>query len=95
MPIVSYGGVVPRLEEAMAARATDLPARVFISAEGNAGETDYLHYWSEIWDFTARLKERKYPSLHLRTVIYDGETHAQAQPRSFTAGLKYLFSDAP
>ncbi|MEW6754016.1 MAG: alpha/beta hydrolase-fold protein [Candidatus Latescibacterota bacterium] len=96
VPTVGYGERhLYRMEEALAAERHDLPARVFISAEGSVDDVDYVRYWSEIWDFTARLRGRQYPGLHLRTVIYDGETHAQAQPRSFTAGLKYLFSAAP
>lgn len=30
--------------------------------------------------------------LRLHTEVYAGETHAQAQPRSFTAGLKYVYA---
>lgn len=92
VPSVMYDhNVLFGMEEAFAKGHKDLAARVFISAEGNEKELWYVKFWSAIWDFTARLQGRAYPSFHLHTEVYAGETHAQAQPRSFTAGLKYLF----
>jgi len=93
VPSVVYdNNVLFGMEETFAKDHKDLPARVFISAEGNEQNTWYLKYWSAIWDFTYRLQNRQYPGLRLHTEVYAGETHAQAQPRSFTAGLKYLFT---
>lgn len=80
------------MEEAFAQKHADMKAGVFITAEGSVEDNWYLKYWSDIWDFTYRLKSRKYPSLRFHTEVYAGETHAQAQPRSFMAGLKFLFT---
>lgn len=93
-PSVGYGdGVLFAMEEEFASSHTDVRARVFISAEGGGGQVEYQRYWSRIFDFAARLGGRDYPGLEVQTVVYEGESHASAQPRSFTSGLRFLFSD--
>lgn len=93
VPTVGYGDrILFAMEEELAQVRTDVGARVFISAEGSGEEVSFLRYWSSIYDFAARLRGRGYPGLQLRTVVLEGESRASAQPRSFTAGLKYLFA---
>ena len=81
------------LEEKSAKGRKDLKARVFISAEGTQDDNWYVDFWSAIWAYTHRLQSHEYPGLRIHTVMYRGESHAQSQPGSFTAGLKYLFAE--
>jgi len=93
VPTVVYADrILFAMEEASSQGRSDLRARVFISAEGTQEENWYVDFWSAIWAFTHQLQSHEYPGLRLHTVMYQGETHAQAQPRSFTAGLKFLFA---
>lgn len=93
VPSVVYDdNILFGMEETFAQGRKDLAARLFISAEGSEDNLWYVKFWSAIWDFTHRLQSREYPSFRMHTEIYAGETHAQAQPRSFTTGLKYLFA---
>ncbi len=85
------------LEASYAARNRDLPAKVFLYV----GEYEALRKgdrrYSQSVDMVAdnqalekALKDRKYPSLNLKSVVLNDEDHLTVAPRGFTQGLRYL-----
>lgn len=85
------------MEASYAARSKDLPAKVFLYV----GEYEALRKgdrrYSQTVDMVAdnqalekALKDRKYPGLSLKSVVFNDEDHLSVAPRGFTQGLKYL-----
>ena len=85
------------LEANYAAKNRDLPAKVFLYV----GEYEALRKgdrrYSQSVDMVAdnqalekALKDRKYPSLSLKSVVLNDEDHLTVAPRGFTQGLRYL-----
>lgn len=85
------------LEANYAARNRDLPAKVFLYV----GEYEALRKGDRRYNQTvdmvadnraleAALRNRKYPSLNLKSVILNDEDHLSIAPRGFTQGLKHL-----
>ncbi len=75
-------------EEAHAASATDLPARVFLSRGGL--EDDGAFGGQEA--FHDRLAARRYPNLDLRWRTFGGESHQSVIGSALTRGLREVFT---
>jgi predicted alpha/beta superfamily hydrolase len=85
------------LETAYAANSKDLAAKVFLYVGEyetvRKGDPRFNKTADMVGDnrtFEKALKDRKYPSLNVKSVVLDGEDHLTVAPRGFTQGLKYL-----
>ncbi len=85
------------LESRYAARSKDLPAKIYLYVGAyealRKGDRRYSQTVDMVADnkaFEAALRSRKYPGLHLKSVVLDDEDHLTVAPRGFTQGLKYL-----
>ncbi len=89
------------LEAEYADNHDDLPARLFlgIGEEERPSQLSPGHYIGKgvsVWDFyrfAALLEERDYPSLTLRTRVYEGHGHTDVIGASIAGALLWLFSD--
>lgn len=84
--IVQADGLLFTLEEQFAATHEDLRARVYMSV-GSLEEPSMLSGVRELCD---RLRQRKYPSLHLTERVFEGETHTSALSRNFMHGVRAM-----
>jgi predicted alpha/beta superfamily hydrolase len=80
------------METAYAAGHRDLPAKVYMYV--GAYETSRFNRTNDLVAdnraLEARLKQRKYPSLVLKSEALNDEDHVSVAPRGFTHGLKVL-----
>jgi len=85
-------GALFDLEDRHAREAKDLPAQLFLAA-GSLEEAHDVRqkFVSNVYAFEARLKSRDYPSLNLKSRIFDGETHMSVYPGAVTRGLGEVF----
>lgn len=86
-----------KLEAGYAARNRDLPAKVYLYVGDHEalrkGDPRYNQTVDMVADnrtFEAALQSRKYPSLKLKSAVFNDEDHLTVAPRGFTQGLKYL-----
>lgn len=92
-PAIYWGeGRLFELEAALAARARDLPAQVFMAA----GALEEAHdarqgFVSNLYRLDALLRGRGYPGLDLRMKVFEGETHMSVYPGAVTRGLAEVF----
>lgn len=100
-PALGFGdGGLFDLEAEYADSHDDLPARLFLGI-GDEEKPSQLsdHYIGKevsVWDFyrfAALLEERDYPSLTLRTKVYEGHGHTDVIGASTAGALLWLFSD--
>jgi predicted alpha/beta superfamily hydrolase len=97
---LSAGGLFD-LEAEYAYKHDDLPARLFlgIGEEERPLQVSPDHYLGKevsVWDFyrfASLLEERDYPSLTLRTKVYEGHGHTDVIAVSTAGALLWLFSD--
>jgi predicted alpha/beta superfamily hydrolase len=86
-----------RMEADYAERASDLVARVFITA-GGRDLTDFGGATGGIWSATSSLTEalvaRQYPSLQLSATVLPGQTHMSAWPIAFVEGIRALWPES-
>lgn len=80
---------VVTLEEDDATGREDLDARAFF-AVGDQEINGQHNMVSDLRDFTARLQSRSYPSLELRSRVYEDHTHNSIFPVALTDGLRYV-----
>jgi uncharacterized protein len=80
------------VEAALAARATDLPVHLFLSAGGleEAMDAD-LKFVSSVYEMEARLRRRAYPNLKMSFHVFPDETHMSVFPASLSRGLTAVF----
>jgi predicted alpha/beta superfamily hydrolase len=92
-PALYWGGEnVFELEEAFAARATDLPAHLFLAAGGLEEAHDaQQRFVSNVYRLDAKLQARAYPGLRLGLRIFDGETHMAVYFGAVARGLGAVF----
>jgi predicted alpha/beta superfamily hydrolase len=86
------GGRLFELEALLAARSSDLAARVFLAA----GALEEAHdpkqgFVSNVYRMEAALRARNYPGLSLERRIFDGETHMSVYPGAVTYGIASVF----
>jgi hypothetical protein len=92
-PALYWGGRrLFALEAALAARADDLNAHLFLAA----GALEEAHdarqaFVSNLYAMEAQLRSRAYPSLDLALRVFDGETHMSVYPGAVTRGLGEVF----
>jgi hypothetical protein len=84
------------LEDALAARAADLPAKLFLAA----GSLEEAHdarqrFVSNLYELEARLRARGYPGLEMTLRIFEGENHMSVFPGALTRGLGDVFGGYP
>lgn len=79
-------------EAALAARQTDLPARVFLGVGGTEDDAGppYLPV-SLLAQLHAALRSRRYPALRLIHHVFPDETHMSVYPGGLCRGLRTLF----
>jgi predicted alpha/beta superfamily hydrolase len=81
-----------RLEAELAAKADDLPARLFLAAGGLEEAHDPRQgFVSNLYQLEARLRQRAYPSLDMALRIFEGETRMSVFPGAVTRGLGAVF----
>jgi predicted alpha/beta superfamily hydrolase len=96
-PAIYWGGrALFDLEASLAARAQDLPARLFLSA----GSLEEAHdprcgLVSNLYGLEARLRARGYPGLDMALQVFDGENHMSVFPGAVTRGLGQVFGGYP
>lgn len=85
------------LESRYAARNSDLKAKIYLYVGAHEALRKGDRRYSQTVDMVAdnralemALRDRKYPSLNLKSVVLDDEDHLTVAPRGFTQGLKYL-----
>lgn len=92
-PPIQYDSlVILRDEEHYASKHTDLPARVFMSVgelEEKAGSKNKMVTNMNL--LADRLLKRHYPSFHLETIVFGGETHASGPSIAISRGLRVIY----
>jgi predicted alpha/beta superfamily hydrolase len=84
------------LEARTAAAREDLAANVFLAAGGLEEAHDRRQrFVSNLYELEAGLRARRYPSLDLRSRIFEGETHMSVFPGALTYGLGAVFGGYP
>jgi len=83
-------------EAAFAAKTKDLPANLFVSI-GALEEAAYpqARMVSNLYEFDATLRGRKYPNLRLAMEVFPMETHNSVYAGSLTRGLRTVFGRLP
>jgi len=97
-PMSGSGGMLFDLEEGYAQQHHDLPVRLFIGAGGAEITAPYLAAADVVASSTRMAQQltlRNYPNLELTMRVFPGQTHASAQPYSFTEGLGALYPVTP
>ncbi|HXQ16855.1 MAG TPA: alpha/beta hydrolase-fold protein [Caulobacteraceae bacterium] len=81
-----------RQEAVLAARANDLPVRLFL-AVGAMEEADGAPYWpvSGLAELAAALRGRNYPSLRMTHHVFPDEHHMSVLPAAVSRGLRSVF----
>ena len=96
-PALYWGGrTLFDLEASLAARAQDLPVRLFLSA----GSLEEAHdprcgLVSNLYGLEARLRARAYPGLDMALQVFEGENHMSVFPGAVTRGLGHVFGGYP
>jgi hypothetical protein len=88
--------VLFRLEEEMAAATKDVDATLFMGVgalEEGGGVTaqDPFRFITNVREMAARLEGRGYPSLTVRTQVFENEGHVSVPPVVLTRGLRAAF----
>ncbi|CAM5765659.1 hypothetical protein [Bosea minatitlanensis] len=85
------------LEATYAARNRDLPAKVYLYVgeyealrKGDRRYNQTIDMVADNRTLEAALRGRKYPSLKLKSAIFNDEDHLSVAPRGFTHALEYL-----
>jgi predicted alpha/beta superfamily hydrolase len=85
------------LEAGYAARNKNLPAKVFLYIgeyetvrKGDARFNKTKDMVGDNRAFEKALKDRKYPSIGMKSVVLNDEDHLTVAPRGFTQGLRYM-----
>ena len=84
-------GTVFRDEEAFAASHTDLRVRLFMTVgalEDSTTKNDMVR-------MSSRLQSRGYRGLHLRTTVFEDETHASCMAAALSRALRVLYEPQP
>jgi hypothetical protein len=79
------------VERAWAADHDDLAARIYMGV-GSREVNDSADMVGDLRAFTRSLGEREYPSLALRWMVFDDETHNSVFPALLGKGLRYVFA---
>lgn len=82
------GGLVWTLEREYAHMHKDLRARIFLTA----GRLDERNV-PDVQKLAELVRSRQYPSLVLRTEVFDNETHNSAIPLTLSRGIRWLYGD--
>jgi len=84
--------MICRQEAVLAARANDLPVRLFL-AVGALEEAAGAPYWpvSGLADLAAALRGRNYPSLRMTHHVFPDEHHMSVLPGAVSRGLRSVF----
>jgi predicted alpha/beta superfamily hydrolase len=85
--------VILRQEAALAARANDLPVRLFL-AVGSMEEADGAPFWpvSSLAKLAACLRGRNYSGLHMTHHVFPDEDHMSVLPGALSRGLRAVFA---
>jgi predicted alpha/beta superfamily hydrolase len=75
------------LESRFAETNDDLRATVFLSA----GQRDVMEILPQMRELAGKLNARKYPSLNLKTMVFENESHSTSVPPFFSQGLRFIF----
>jgi predicted alpha/beta superfamily hydrolase len=92
-PAIYWDNRILLIEEAAyAAKAKDLPAHLFLGV-GGLEEIHHLpsRMVSNLYEFEAILRQRRYPSLQMRFHVFPDETHLSVPPGGVTRGLTEVF----
>ncbi len=79
-----------RLEEELSKRNKRLSAKVFF-AVGAHERTSQRDLASDARTFSQILEARRYPSLKMRSAIFENENHNTIFPGAFSQGLRFVF----
>ena len=96
-PALFWGeGHVFRLEAELAARATDLPASVFLAAGGLEEAHDARNALvTNVYRLDSVLRSRRWPGLDLAMKVFEGENHMTAPSGAVIRGLGHVFGGYP
>jgi len=75
------------LESQYASSNDDLKATVFLSA----GERDVMEIRPQMMELARKLEARNYPSLNLKSMVFENETHSTSVPPFFSQGIRFIF----
>ncbi|MEJ2195028.1 MAG: alpha/beta hydrolase-fold protein [Ignavibacteriaceae bacterium] len=75
------------LESQYATTNDDLKATVFLSA----GERDTMEILPQMIELAGKLEARNYPSLKLKSMVFENESHSTAVPPFFSQGMRFIF----
>lgn len=89
-PTLGFGNGMKTYEAAYAAQHSQLPVRLDI----DVGELEGPHV-SQVQDFAAVLRARKYQGLELETLVIKGTGHSSNKPEGFVRGLQAAFAPRP
>ena len=93
---MEFEGAAFKAEEQYARNHNDLAAKIYIGAGSDEIDEWFLAV-SGITSGTAKFSEtlrlRGYPSLALKSRIYDGEDHYSVAPRVIGDGIRYLWKE--
>ena len=96
-PSIDYDNLVTLKYEAdYAAKHVDLSARVFMSdGELEEGADPFLgaasRYVTNMKLLSDKLLSRRYPSFHLQTIVFDGETHLSGGAAAISRGIRVIY----
>ena len=96
-PSIFYDSLVTLKYEAdYAAKHSDLAARVFMSVGELEEKADPLlppayKMVTNMQQLADNLLSRRYPSLHLQTVLFPGETHLSGYPCAMSRGFRVIY----
>lgn len=85
--------VILQAEAAFAERASDLPARVFVSVGAEEEQPGFFPMIQNARLLVSQLQGRRYPSLELTMTLLEGEIHYTTIPAAISRGLRTLFHD--
>lgn len=94
------GGMVLKLEEAVAGERDDLAGNLFLGV-GGLEEPEELPFVaryrliSNVRTLADRLESRGYPSFAVRMQVLEGETHTSVPSVGLTRGLRSFLREAP
>lgn len=92
-PSIWYDSLVTLRHEAdYAITHSDLPARVFMSVGSLEQKADTTAGMiNDMRQLADRLQSRRYPNLHLDTMIFDGETHRSGIAPAISRGMRVIY----
>ena len=95
-PWMSHDNLITfKYEATYASKHTDLPATVFMCAgalEETVGAVTEVGMLKDLNLLAATLQKRRYPSLKLKTHVFENETHVSVPGASFSRGLRAIFA---